>query len=142
MTHIRKQVRDAFVAQLLNQTVAQDRCLAARPVPNPEKNLPALFVWVRRETSSRDGTCLPLERRLDVRIVGFVQGRSDTVDDLADALALEVEKAIVADETLGGTVHELTLVQTEIEAELAQKALASVELTYSVEAQPTALADM
>lgn len=142
MAHIRNLIRDAAVLALTDQTDAEDRVLAARPSANPKGRLPALFVTILSERSERGGDCLPLERFPEIRIVGFVEGDCDSVDDDCDALALGVEKALEIDPSLGGVLHDLTLASTEIEFSRGDRSQGAVELVYRAEAAPTALADM
>lgn len=140
--HIRTQIRHALVDQLKDKTSAGDRVFAARLVVNPEGDTPAIFVSAIRETSSRADSGGLLERFPEVRITAIIEAQSEAADDEADALALEIEQAIAADETLSGTAFDLSLEETEIQFEQGTRPLAMLELTYRVEASDFALPEI
>lgn len=115
--HQRQLIREAAKAALLGKTAAGDRVYETRLIPYRRLELPALAVYaLEEEVDSESARTAPRElaRDLDLAIEGVVLP-GENVDDALDALALQVETAIHADETLGGTASDAILTGTEID---------------------------
>ena len=95
MTHVRKQVRDAFKARLAGVSGVNTIC-GARAHPFGENELPALSVIVSGEIIEQDGREPQTGMRdQSVDVVAYAAGRED-VDDVLDAIAAQVETLILA----------------------------------------------
>jgi hypothetical protein len=99
MTHRRTLLRQAFVAQLRDATVAEERVYSGRLMPIEEPELPAIVVHTRepeqvidRSTSGFDG----FERRRCIVSVIVVAQSYDDVDEVLDTMAGQVEAALQA----------------------------------------------
>lgn len=116
--HPRAAVRQAIVAALVSKTAAGARVFPTRVLPLRTLELPALAVFIRLEEVDVEGSQntapLELDRTADVTIEGYVQG-NEGVDDALDALSEEVEAALRADITFGGTAARSLLARTELE---------------------------
>jgi len=134
--HQRHQIRHAAKAALLNQTIAEDRVEATRKVPWRPSELPALAIYTLEETvapASVETAPRELERRLQLALEGAVRVDA-AVDDALDAFAVEIERAIHADDTLGGTASDAVLEGTEVLGPFADgdQLVAVIRLTYGV----------
>jgi hypothetical protein len=105
--HRRTQMRQAFVAQLRNATVAEERVYSGRLMPIQEQLLPAIVIHTRepeqvidRSTSGYNGF---ERRRCIVSIICVAQSfgsgddendDEDDIDTILDAMAQEVEAAL------------------------------------------------
>lgn len=117
MPHARRFIVLAAVAQL-GQVPGVTAVRAGRAAPLPAATAPYLLVYARRE-DSRSTTLDDDDRRLQRELalyVDIVTASADDDDALADGLALEVEKAMAADTTLGGLVKDLELRRTDLDA--------------------------
>jgi phage tail sheath gpL-like len=116
MAHPRKSIRQAVAAQLTGKTAAATRVFKARVVPFKQSELPAVAVYTPDEEVETTRSTAPreLERVLQLVVEGVTESGSPAdVDDTADDLALEIEAAIDADPTLGGTASDVVLARTE-----------------------------
>lgn len=133
--HQRQAIREAVKAQLLNRTAAGARVFESRTVPFQRLELPAIAVYTLSESVEIEGTApRELKRTMELAIEAHVSVRPDTtVDDALDALAEEIERAMHADQTLGGTAGDAVLSSTDvgISAE-GNRPTGVVGLTYSV----------
>lgn len=142
MTHIRTQIRHGLVGLLTDETAAGVNVHAARPRPNPEGDLPVIFVSAISERSERVTDNSELTRYPAIRVTGFVSANVDTADDVADALALQIEIAVAADPTVNGLAFDTELIETELEFESGEQDMAAIELTYRFEATEISLLAM
>lgn len=99
MTHRRTQLRAAFVAQLRDATLAEERVYSGRLMAIEEPQLPAIVVHTRdseqvidRSTSGFDG----FERRRCIVSVVCVGQSYDDMDEELDDMAAQVEAALQA----------------------------------------------
>lgn len=117
MSHPRQEIRDAMFSIL--QTA-----LASQGILNFSKNrfrkfweeeeLPAVTVYTLSETSEIFDTApRSLKRTLTLAVEVTVQD-NEGLDDTVDNLALLIENAIYADETLGGKAWDVVLTGTDI----------------------------
>lgn len=115
-THERKAIRAAVVAQLSGHTAAGTRVFPSRQPPVREVELPAICVYTdSEEVDEESANSAPrwLKRKAIVAIEVWAAA-GDAVDDVLDALALEVETAMDSDDSLGGTAFWVWPTSTEI----------------------------
>jgi hypothetical protein len=125
MAHPRKLIRDAAKAQLLNKTAAGTRISTTRVTPWRPQELPAISIYMLRDPvqpESMKSAPRELERRPAMVIEcalkmkdAFVTANGGNIDDALDAFELQVLSAISADDTLGGTVGDIVIEDSEIE---------------------------
>ncbi len=134
MAHVRQQIRAAVVLALqpIGVNVYAGRAL---PLSGPSKP-PALAVYTwpdapnYEEAEMADGVCV-LSHDLTVNIEGHYEGGTD--DDL-DALAVQVEQALYADETLGGLAQGIRLAGQDAARDGAgQLIVGAVVMSYTVQ---------
>lgn len=116
MPHARSTIVAAAVTALGDLSTV-DRVKAGRAAPMPVAQAPYLLVYGRSERSqpmTMRGPARRLERELTLA-VEIVTALADN-DEQADAIALEVERALCADPTLGGVAKDLWLSLTMLEA--------------------------
>jgi hypothetical protein len=131
--HPRHQIREAVVAQLLGATAAEERVFPTRFVPWKKLALPGIAVYALEETVEAVRT-LPRElvRSLRIEVLAVVSG-TEQVDDAVDALALEIETALHADPSFGGTAEDSLLSSTQIGTDEDQgRPLGAARLVYDV----------
>ena len=100
--HVRKQLRDAAVTALTNLTSTSGRVYEGRANPLPTE-LASLLVDIggeRIEASSRGGAGRINQRDLELEVRAIVKGTGYLAS--LDAIVLEVETAIAANQSLGG----------------------------------------
>lgn len=136
MAHPRALIRQAVVAQLIAaSTAAGARVEATREIPRRRTDGPALGVYTPEESvASAETRTAPREhtRALTLVVEGIVSGASG-VDDALDALALEVEDALDADDTFGRKAAESSLASTDLEVvEDGDRTVGLIRLTYTV----------
>lgn len=129
---IREAVKNALVAA---STAAGSRVYETRVVPFHRVELPAIAVYATRDAvspESKDTTARELTRTLQLEIVGAVRSSSN-VDDALDDLALQIERAMHADETFGDVCGDCMLGETELAVdESGDKPIGFVRLIYDV----------
>ena len=106
MTSRRTSLRQAFVAQLIDATVAGERVFSGRLMPIPEPQLPAIVIHTREPEQvierSKSGFNGFERRRCIVSIICVAQSfgsgndanDDDDIDTILDAMAQEVEDAL------------------------------------------------
>ena len=120
-THQRQLIREAAKAALMTKTAAEERVAIARKSPWRTNQLPAIALYTERELvdpASRDTAPRELTRDLELVIEGALRdlGEGDeALMNALDAFATDIERAIHADDTLGGTAADALLVSTEPE---------------------------
>jgi len=122
--HQRQAIRTAVVAQLAFKTAAADRVFPTREVPWRKTDLPGIAVYSLEETKE------PSKRRVKIAVL-IVVAVSEQVDDVLDALSLEVETAMAVDMTFGGLA--LASRYTGMEAEITEVQgvpIGAMRLTY------------
>lgn len=122
MPHERTIIRRKAV-EVLTSALDGVAVLDARPLPVDEKELPAVSVYTNEEPldeDTRHSAPRWMRRRLRLRVecMVFPEAADDEDPDVAgavDDLCLDVENALLEDETLGGELADLYLTNTEIE---------------------------
>lgn len=133
--HIRHQLRQAAALALKAAgIVAAASVLPHRRRATTPGQLPALLIFteddsVRRETAETYGNAVDLVIRIRAATVG-----DDVAQDVLDALALKVERALAAAGDLGGLAKDLELVRRESSQNVAtDRQLGDLDLTYRAE---------
>jgi hypothetical protein len=133
--HQRQLIREAAKAALVGKTGAGARVYETRVVPFKRLELPAIAVYTLEENvdpASRSTAPRELKRTVDLAIEAAVK-QGENIDDALDAIALEIERALHADETLGGAASDSILSSTEIDVlEDGDRLVGVVTLVYSV----------
>ncbi len=140
MSHARAQIR-AEATAILQAAVTLARTVASgRQYPVQAGELPAVLVYMREEVST-DGAVMgnapTVERRAELLVAGVINVEDS--DDLADALALQIEDAFGAAALEGGALQaigadlEIEALTTTISASTeTQRAIRVIELRYPV----------
>lgn len=118
--HVRRQIVLAVVAALEGQTLAGARVHHGRAEPDSVATPrgPFLLVYARSEESrtvSFDDDADRQQRALTLAIEAVATSASDD-DATLDQLSLEIERAMVADVTLGGLAVSVELARTDLNA--------------------------
>jgi hypothetical protein len=118
MAHQRKLIRDAAVGKLLAQTDAGSKVYANRIKPFTSNGwtseLPAIVVYTMDEQAEIFNAA-PREYLRTVQLVVEIQAAADeSLDDVLDNIADQVERAMLRDDTLAGTVNNLLLVRSRM----------------------------
>ncbi len=136
MTHIRRQVRDDLVTTLTGLGLTGSNVFTGRAHAIAEASLPALFIRTPSEESMFDNMgSNPAYQRNITAIIGILAAGDEDIGNTLDAIAVQVENAIHADSTLGGTADDLMLVSTETDppAGDGDQIANAMELTFIVE---------
>lgn len=114
MAHPRKTIRDALATLLLNKTAAVDRVYSNRSRPQSVSKLPAIGIYNAGDTAALfDESPRRYRRQFNIAVDCYVKDTGgDEIDDTLDDLADEVERAVFADTTVGGTVSDIRLGET------------------------------
>lgn len=136
MSHARKLIRQAVVAQLVAaSTAAASRVESTQMIPHRRAGETALGVYTPSETVDMEDRTAPREEARETQLIieGIVVGASSSaVADSLDDLAEQVEAALAADDTFGGKAEESYLVSTDLEVmEDGAKTIGLVRLTYA-----------
>ncbi|MFT6659916.1 hypothetical protein [Maritalea sp.] len=134
MTHVRQQIREAFIAKLIAAAMPGAEIMKARTLKVDPVNGPIILVFAPTETSdvSAMGKIPPLEREVSISLEGYVKGGVDIEDDLDD-IAEAVEQAFGADPKLGGLVKSTFLVSTNMDiGGGSEQRVANIQMAYKV----------
>lgn len=112
MAHARQLIRDAAVTALTGLTTTTSSVYSGRV--HPYDTLPCLSVYTTIESVEEGELGTKQMRIVMLRVEARARAASD-LDDTLDTVCAEVETALMADQTLGGTCKHLELQQTEIE---------------------------
>ena len=122
---IPKRVRAALQASLTGQTIAEDRVYKTRITALRPSEYPALGIYTTLELVDPDSIdsapriyYVNLTVIIEGELVGPTSGGStpgpdNPVDDQVDDFVQRVKQVVFQDETLGGVVFDLWVVQTE-----------------------------
>jgi hypothetical protein len=142
--HLRAQLRSAIAAALKNTRTAGHNVLPGREWPTDEKAYPGLLVYARGGASGFDAMSgtdaeVTLERDEKIVVEGIVRGtggdgggeKAGAIDDLLDALAAEVEPAMMSDAGIAALVDRRELIDTAIDGMVGgDTRLGSIRLVY------------
>lgn len=134
MAHVRKSIRDNIVTAVTSLSTTGARVYRSRIYPlETASNLPALCVYSLREVSEADtmgGSSRRLARECDYVIEAYVRGKTN-YDNTLDTICVEVEEALAADLTRGGSAKDTILESTEFEfSGEGDQPVAMARLTY------------
>lgn len=113
--HVRQQIIEAAVLALTGLESTGARVYESREREIPVADLPALLVYGRPEQSApmtMGGPNRKMERQLTLAVEGLTATTADS-DAGVNQLALEVERALCNDPTLGGVCRDLFLSSTD-----------------------------
>lgn len=108
--HERKAIRDAAIALLVGKTDAGSRVNRSRQAPVRGAELPLISVYSDREVSDPStfsSAPRKIKRTLTLVVEAWLSAadaNADQLDDLFDAMALQIETALDADVDLDGSV--------------------------------------
>jgi hypothetical protein len=123
MTHPRKTIRDNVVALLTGLPLTGSRVYGSRVAPLSESELPAIRVYAdSSESSAIDIHNLIRERGVIFRIEIVARATAD-LDDTLDAIAEDVEQALLAapgSTWLGGELRDPISDEIEIDDDTSQ----------------------
>jgi hypothetical protein len=136
MPHQRQVIREAAQAALVAaNTAAGTRVTETRLGPQRATELPAISVYTLSEEvdpASAQSAPRELKRELQLAVEGWVRATGN-VDDALDALALEIERAMHADPTLGGACSDSVLASTEVGIKMdGDRPMGAVHIVYVV----------
>ena len=107
----RKEIRNAIADALRGETIVENRVFPNRTIPVGIEELPVILVY----PSAEDYTVLskiPMIHRRDLTVsIQIIASDSseETMSDLLDQIAEEVEVAIENSDKLGGIVHDINI---------------------------------
>lgn len=140
--HVRRQIVAAIVDRLRSDVPGVTAVKAGRTAPLPTASLPYILVHARREQAASvtsRGDDVRLQRRLTV-LIDIVHADAGDDDGAADSFCLLVEKAMQAEPSLGGLLHDLEGPDTTLDARAeGETRLGRARLEYSLEYHTTAL---
>lgn len=118
--HARRLIVRAAKAALTDLATTAARVFEGRAAPKAAADAPFLLVYARPEASApatARGPARKLQRELTLAVEGVAaESGAEAGDALLDTIALEVERALAGDPTLGGACTDLWLVRTDPEA--------------------------
>jgi len=130
--HARAQIRAALVSRLTGLATTGARAFKARTFSMVPEDMPGLIVYTNNEPSADASIGYPRVQHREVSVSVEAYGKTaGAVDDLLDQMALEIEKAIGADPTLGGVANDCGLTATECDLANAEQNVGVVRLLYT-----------
>jgi len=138
MSHARKQIRDYVAVTKLGTLSGSATIYKTRQFPKSKYPFIAVYVLRERNIVENPGH-LQSTKRYRRQLQVAVDVGVETGDDALDALCVQVEELMAADESMGGGVLACDLTATDIlpvaEAEKSvQMARLTYEVTYRTEA--------
>jgi hypothetical protein len=141
---LRKVIRKKVAEILKGKTDAGDRVFPNSAVPSWVEELPVILVYPRAEPASKYSQApRELERELAIEVEIVAKGPltdedgnepigQKSLEDILDDIAEQVECEMSRDETLGSTVDDSILTNTEFEFDGAgSEPIGSARLTFS-----------
>lgn len=111
--HKRKEIKAFIKNALLNKTSVAERVHIGRYHAIKEEDCPAICIYSSNEVSTKNDN-INQKRETDVLIQCVAYGYD--AEEKLDDIAIEVEKKLVQDITLGGSVSDFNYVSTEYNA--------------------------
>lgn len=132
--HARRAIVNAAAAALAYRPTTGDRVYPGRSWPVSGESPPYLLVYARQEridSATMTSNARKTMRLLDLIVEGVDTAQTDT-DERLDTIAEEVELALLADRTLGGTCKDMTLAQTDltVTADDNERRIAAIRLRF------------
>lgn len=132
MPHVRKQIRDAVAAALVDLPTTEDRVFTSKRYNWRGDELPGLAIYTDAETVERLNMQRGQRRTVSL-IIDLAESANDVGEDTLDAMASEVETALAADVTFGGLVKDSSLAGTDTDFSTdGEKPVGIKKLRYSV----------
>lgn len=133
MTHVRKQIRDKVETLLTGLSTTGSRVYSTRLYRTETANLPCLLIYTKSEPVSVDSLHpRRYERQLELVVDGIASATSN-LDDTLDAIGLEVEEALAANQSLDGLAKDTVFTGSEIEFNAeGQQPVGTIRLTFNV----------
>ncbi|MBI4212049.1 MAG: hypothetical protein HY540_05365 [Deltaproteobacteria bacterium] len=140
--HPRKQIRDKVVSLLIGKTDAANNIFPSRVRPIEEQMLPTVQVYANSEsTEIWQEAPREYERKLSLS-VQITAKADDSLEDVLDAIAIQVEDVLRQDHTLGELCRDVILSGTELTLnQNGDTLIGSCNITYDVLYYTQAVAD-
>ena len=140
--HPRKQIRDKVVSLLIGKTDAGNKIFPSRGRPVEEQAFPAIQVYANAESSEIwQEAPREYERKLSLAIQ-ITAKADDSLEDVLDQLALQVEDVLRQDHTLGELCRDVILTGTELTLnQNGDTLIGSCNITYEIPYYTLAVAD-
>lgn len=120
--HVRRQIREAIKAILVNHTVAGKNVFTGRAHALTEAEIPGILITAAAQGGERSevssiGASNTLDRTVPIVVIGHDEGRE--VEDRLDAIAVDVERLLGLAREDGASplmlvAEDIDLVRTEI----------------------------
>lgn len=132
MTHARKQIRDFVAVTKLGTLSASATIYKTRQFPKSKYPFVAVYT-LRERMQVENPSYLNSDKRYRRQLQVSIDVGVETGDDALDALCLQVETLMAADETMGGGVISTDLTAVDIlPVSEAEKAVQMARMTYEV----------
>jgi hypothetical protein len=139
----RKVIRKKIIELLKGQTDAEDRVFPNASIPPWSKDLPAILVFNRLEDAEEWAKApRELKRMVDFSVEITAAGSDEhellppnvnSLSDILDDIAQQVEDVFEKDETLGGTADDSILTSTQFDVEgSGEQPIGSARLVFRV----------
>jgi hypothetical protein len=132
MSHVRKQIRDAYATALTGLTTTGANVFKGRYYQLQNAKLPALLIYTSSEAAEINvmGSSRGSDRLISVTVEGYAKS-SGVVEDTLDQIAVEVEEAIAADVTFSGIAKDTTYTGFELDASAdPEQTVAAMRITF------------
>lgn len=114
MTHVRKQIRDAIAAKLIGLPNIGTNVFTNRTKKITNNILPCLIIETAKENSEAASVGTPrLVKRVLLVNIRVLTKATEDIDDVLDAICLDVEKQLALSPDLGGLTKDLKLESTD-----------------------------
>ena len=134
MSHLRKQIRDRIVSNVTGLATTGSRVYQTRFYPIASISQPLLLVYTLSEDSEPETMTRPRKiiRRVNFTLEGMAKGTSG-LDDTLDAIARDVEEAILVDQTCNSLAKDTVLTGTAIDYNAeGEQPVGSIKMTFQV----------
>jgi len=133
MAHVRAKIRNALKSALTGLSITGSNVFKSKAYPRHADQLPALLIYSGAEESEPVDFDDATDRDYDVVVEAALFASAEQVDDLLDDIAVEVENAILVDQTLGGLAKSTTLTGSEPDTSLdGEMPFGSLAMTFTV----------
>jgi len=134
MSHLRKRIRDRIVSNVTGLTTTGARVYQTRFYPIASISQPLLLVYTLSEESEAETMTRPrkIGRKVSFTLEGMAKATSG-LDDTLDAIAKDVEEAVLADPTCNSLAKDTVLTGTVIDYNAeGEQPVGSIKLTFVV----------
>ena len=135
MAHVRQSIRDNVVTAVTGLTTTGTNVFRSRVYPLGENRLPALCIYTAAEEVEYNRLNQPrdVDRTVEIVIEAYVRAVSN-YDTTLDTICVEVEAAMAADVTRGGSAKDCKLAQTEFDfSDEGDRPIGTARLTYAID---------